>query len=62
MDIMHIFQGPIELKRCEMKHHICRHVQACALHQKIKEIEAYAAHILQGVTIQHIVEGVGVLL
>ncbi len=50
-DIIHIFQGPIQLRNCGIKHHICPDFKSCLLRSKIEEIETYAHKVLGSVTI-----------
>lgn len=56
MDVIDIFQGPINMKRCRVKHSICPEIENCALRRTVEEIEEYARTTLQSMTIKGLLE------
>jgi len=53
--IIDIFQGPLEFKRCVVKHHVCPDFKNCLLRTKIEAIEDYAQKVLEPVTIKSLI-------
>ncbi len=54
-DVIDIFQGPIDFKRCIVKHQICPDFKNCLLRDKIEKIEGYAQKVLESVTIKSLI-------
>jgi len=55
--IIDLFQGPIQLKNCRIKHLMCPDFQHCLLRENISNIETYAQQVLKSVTIQSLLGG-----
>lgn len=52
VDLIRIFQGPIQLNDCLIKKNICPDINICALKNKIDKIEAYIVKEIKAITIQ----------
>jgi Rrf2 family protein len=51
VDLIKVFQGPLEINECLFKKKICPQRSACALRRKIGQIEELVVGQLKGVTI-----------
>jgi Rrf2 family protein len=60
VDIIHIFQGEIELSDCMFRTKICENRQVCVLRSEIKRIEANVQNEFRELTIQALVDKIGI--
>ncbi len=51
MDLVRVFQGPLQLNECFFRKKICPNTKTCRLRKKIKDIEKYVASQLESFTI-----------
>lgn len=51
IDLIKIFQGPVELSRCVIKRGICPDVRTCMLKRKIESIEQNVVKELKSITL-----------
>lgn len=51
VDLMAIFQGPVQLNECLFKKKVCPNRKTCPLRSEIREIEDFALKKLQSITI-----------
>ena len=51
LDLIRIFQGPVELNKCMLKKNVCPNVKTCILRKKVVAIEKYVVSELKSVTI-----------
>jgi len=51
VDLMAIFQGPVQLNECLFKKEVCPNRKTCPLRSEISEIEDFALTKLQSITI-----------
>lgn len=51
MDLIKIFQGPVELSRCVIKRGICPDVRTCMLKRKLESIEQNVIKELRSITL-----------
>lgn len=54
-EVMDIFQGQVDLKRCAFRNNICPDINSCKLRKEIMEIEKYASKRLSDLTIKDII-------
>jgi Rrf2 family protein len=59
VDLIRVFQGPLEISECLFKKKICPERSACALRRKISQIEELVVGQLKGVTIASLSHGGG---
>jgi len=57
LDLIKIFQGPLQLNECLFKKSTCPRVSTCALRKKIKAIEKYVIRELKPISIATLLEG-----
>ena len=53
-DVMNIFQGKVDLKRCSFQNNVCPNLKDCVLRVEIEEIEKYARERLSRLTVKDI--------
>ncbi len=53
-DVMNIFQGDVDLKRCSFQKRICPDIDTCVLRKEIEDIEEYARGRLLKLTVKDI--------
>lgn len=51
VDVIKIFQGPIELMECFFKKNLCKDVRQCVLRRRIEEIETRVLSELRTITV-----------
>ena len=51
LDIMNIFQRPVELNECLFKKMACPNIKICLLRRKIEDIEDHVLHRLKSITV-----------
>lgn len=51
IDIMKVFQGPIELNRCQLAKRPCPRMKGCGLRVRLQKIEKYVLKELRSVSI-----------
>lgn len=57
VDIMKVFQGPLELNECAFKKMLCPNSKKCPLKKKIDKIENYVLSELGTITIGELIRG-----
>ncbi|MFW6137735.1 MAG: RrF2 family transcriptional regulator [Spirochaetota bacterium] len=56
IDLITIFQGPVELNRCITAQKICSNIRTCPLRKKVRELEQHLVKLLKTITIQALLE------
>lgn len=58
MELVKIFQGPVELSRCIIRRGICPDVRTCMLKRKLESIEQNVIKELKSITLASLMEDV----
>lgn len=56
LDVMEIFQGPLEFHNYLVGDKVCPHIKACKVKKKIDDINTYALSKLQGVSLKELIK------
>ena len=57
VEIMRIFQGPVEFSGCMLKKDICPNIGKCALRKRLRVIEKDMLRQLKSITIASLIQG-----
>ncbi len=55
-DIIHIFQGEMQLNECLFKKDVCSNTETCSLRKIVDNIQDYAVNTFEGVTLQDLIK------
>ena len=54
IDLIKIFQGPVEIAECTFKKMVCPNIKTCKLHKRLASIQKYVISELKNITLANL--------